>query len=102
MVAVIDLIDEEGLKDSIIQKKKLGFEMKLAYCQDVRDGKVSFESQDDGENAMYQADEMLDNMSDVQFLNGSFDEYCYFTIHENMDAGSANTTEFRSARSFLI
>lgn len=67
-VSIIDLIDEEGLRDSIIQEKKHDFEKKLAYYQDVRDGKVPFDSQDEAEYAMYKADEMLDNMSDGRMI----------------------------------
>ena len=39
-------------------------------------------------------------VKDVQFLNGHFDEYCYFAIHKKTDDGNVNTTEFRPARSF--
>lgn len=68
-VSVFDLMDEECLKDKVIQEKKTAFEEKMKYYQDVRDGKVSFESPEDENDAMYEADEALENMVDGRIID---------------------------------
>lgn len=68
-LSILDLMDEECLKDNVIQEKKATFEETLKYYQDIRDGKVSFESQDEEKYAMYKADDYLDNMFDGRFID---------------------------------
>ena len=48
-VSVIDLMDEQCLQDIIIQEKKLAFENKIKYLEDVAAGKVSFASEEEEE-----------------------------------------------------
>lgn len=68
-VSVLDLMDEDCLKDKLIQEKKTAFEEKMKYYQDVRDGKVLFESPEDENDAMYEADEALENMIDGRIID---------------------------------
>lgn len=68
-VAVLDLMDEECLKDKVIQEKKATFEERMKYYQDVRDGKVSFESQEEEERTCFEADDYLDNMYDGRIID---------------------------------
>lgn len=74
-VSYIDLLDEEGLNDSIVQAKKQDFDKMVEYYQNVRDGKVSFGPEEDEEAAMYKAYEVLDEMTDGRFngINGVSD-----------------------------
>lgn len=68
-VSKLDLLDEECLRDAVVQEKKKAFEKKMRYYQDVRDGKVSFESDEDESYAMYEADDALDNMYDGRLID---------------------------------
>ena len=68
-VSVIDLMDEQCLQDIIIQEKKLAFENKIKYLEDVAAGKVSFASEEEEEYAAYDASEKLENMCNGRFID---------------------------------
>ena len=127
MVSLTDLIDEEALKDSIIQnQKKISFESEEEE-EYTSDGRVIsiFSVSESGNNLEVQMgydlgdDDDLEDcphradwvdicrlyalkiiVKDVQYLNGRFDGYCYFAVHKKSKDGSVKSTEIKPAQSF--
>lgn len=68
-ISILDLMDEQCLKDSIILEKKLAFDKKREYHKAVLAGEVKFDSEEDEEYAYWKAQEESEGMCDGRFID---------------------------------